>query len=349
MIRYVIYRLFLIVPTVLIIVIVNFAIAQAVPGGPVEQAIARFSGAAGGAVPGGTSTAQAAPSGMDPKLLNELRVRYGYDKPPIGRLKLMLVSYAHLDFGQSFYLGEPVTQLIHERLPVSLSLGLWTTVLSYLLAIPVGIHKAMRQGSRFDLWTSTGIGVAYAMPTFLFAILLMMAFSGGFGINLFPIRGLVSDNFGQLSAWGKVRDYAWHMAMPVASLTIGAFAMAAIVTKNAFLGEISKQYVVTARSKGMTEGRILYRHVFRNAALLLLTTIPQTFIAVFLGGSLLIETLFSLDGFGRLSYEAALSRDYPVVFGSLFVFSVAGMLIKLLGDVAYMIVDPRIDLAARAE
>jgi len=354
MIFYLARRLCLIVPTVLFILLMNFVIVQTVPGGPVEQAVARLSGvgAAGGVIgasdTGGAQGGTYATSGVDPQLMQEIRKRYGFDKTPLERLELLITSYARFDFGDSFYQGAKVIDLIRARLPVSLSLALWTTLLTYLIAIPLGIRKAMRQGSLFDAWTSTGIAVAYAVPTFLFAVLLITLFAGGFGLSWFPLRGLVSEHFDRMTLLQKLRDYAWHLVLPVASLTLGMFATATIVTKNAFLNEISRQYVVTARAKGMTEQRILYRHVFRNASLLLITTIPQTFLHTFLGGALLIEVLFSLDGIGRMSYEAALSRDYPVVFGALFIFSLAGMLIKLFGDVMYMVVDPRIDLSEKA-
>lgn len=361
MIAYILRRLCLIVPTLLAILIVNFIIVQTVPGGPVDQAVARLNGIGGGngvfgssgEADGGKGSSAAvndgaySSNGVAPALMAEIRKRYGFDKPPLARLVSMIGSYARFDFGNSFYLGERVIDLIREKLPVSLSLGLWSTLLTYLIAVPLGIRKALRHGSRFDVWTSTGVVVAYAVPTFLFAVMLITLFAGGLGINVFPLRGLVSDNFAQMTPFHKVLDYFWHLALPVLSLSVGTLATTAIMTKNAFLDEISRQYVVTARAKGMTERRILYRHVFRNAILLLVSGIPQVFTSVFLGGALLIEVLFSLDGFGRMSYEAAMSRDYPVVFGSLYIFTLAGMVIKLLGDLLYMLVDPRIDLSAR--
>lgn len=356
MIVYILRRLCLIVPTLLAILIVNFIIVQSVPGGPVEQAVARLNGIGGGNgvfassgdASGGKAGGIATSNGVDPALMGEIRQRYGFDKPPLARLMSMIGAYAHFNFGKSFYLGESVIDLIRQKLPVSLSLGLWSTLLTYLIAVPLGIRKALRHGSRFDVWTSTGIVVAYAVPTFLFAVILITLFAGGLGINVFPLRGLVSDNFAQMTPLQKVMDYFWHLALPVLSLSLGTLASTAIMTKNAFLNEIARQYVVTARAKGLTERRILYRHVFRNAILLLVSGIPQTFASVFLGGALLIEVLFSLDGFGRMSYEAAMSRDYPVVFGSLYIFTLAGMLIKLLGDLLYMLIDPRIDLSAKA-
>lgn len=354
MIAYVVRRLLLMIPTLFLIMVVNFAIVQIIPGGPVEAAIARLNGSSGGGSGVLGSSADVAASGnsgngnINPELLQEIRARYGFDKPPLQRFVQMVVAYSHLDFGNSYYLGQPVVSVIREKLPVSLSLGIWTTLLTYLIAVPLGMIKAMRPGSRFDSWSSTAVVVAYAVPTFLVSVILLTVFSGQFGLSLFPLRGLVSDNFATLDTWNKLLDYAWHMVLPVISLTLSACATATILTRNAFLGELAKQYVTTARAKGMPERRVLFRHVFRNAALLLVTTVPQTFIAVFLGGSLLIEVLFSLDGFGRMSYEAVLSRDYPLVFGSLFVFTVAGMLIKLATDLVYMLVDPRIDMSSRS-
>jgi microcin C transport system permease protein len=259
----------------------------------------------------------------------------------------MLKNYAQLDFGNSFFRGASVTDLILQKMPVSISLGLWATLLTYLVSIPLGIRKAVRHGSQFDIWSSTAIIIGYAMPAFLFAMLLVVVFAGGTSLNWFPVRGLVSENFEQMSLTGKIADYFWHLVLPVASLVIGGFATLTILTKNSFLNEITRQYVVTARAKGLTERRVLYGHVFRNAMLLVVAGIPQAFISVFFAGSLLIEVIFSLDGLGRMSYEAAVSRDYPVVFGSLFIFTLFGLLIKLVGDICYTLVDPRIDFSAR--
>jgi microcin C transport system permease protein len=250
-----------------------------------------------------------------------------------------------LDFGQSFFRGASVTELIVQKLPVTVSLGFWATLITYLVSIPLGIRKAVRHGSQFDVWSSTAIIIGYAMPAFLFAMLLIVLFCGGTGVNWFPVRGLVSDNFEQLSLTAKVADYFWHLVLPVSSLVIGGFAALTILTKNAFLNEITRQYVVTARAKGVSEQRVLYGHVLRNAMLLVVAGLPQAFISVFFAGSLLIEVIFSLDGLGRLSYEAAVARDYPVVFGTLFIFTLAGLLIRLLGDLCYTLVDPRIDFA----
>ncbi|HEX4549696.1 microcin C ABC transporter permease YejB [Pseudomonas sp.] len=345
-------RLLLIVPTLLAILLVNFVIVQAAPGGPVEQAIARLQGIGVGAAVGGghvetISGESRATRGLDPKLVADIERQYGFDKPAGERLWLMLKSYAQLDFGQSFFRGASVTELIWQKLPVTLSLGLWATLITYLVSIPLGIRKAVHNGSAFDVWSSVAIIIGYAMPGFLFALLLIIVFAGGSALDWFPVRGLVSDNFAELSPWGKVADYFWHLVLPVTALVIGGFATLTILTKNSFLNEISRLYVVTARAKGLSQRQVLYGHVFRNAMLLVVAGLPQALVTVFFGGSLLIEVIFSLDGLGRLSYEAAVSRDYPVVFGSLFIFTLFGLLIKLLGDLCYTLVDPRIDFTAR--
>ncbi|SFB30615.1 MULTISPECIES: microcin C ABC transporter permease YejB [unclassified Pseudomonas] len=351
MFAYIVRRLLLIIPTLVIILLVNFVIVQAAPGGPVEQAIAHLQGIGGGGVGGssgeGISSGSRASRGLDPKLIADIEKQYGFDKPAPERLWLMLKSYAQLDFGNSFFRGKTVIELILEKMPVTISLGLWATLITYLVSIPLGIRKAVRHGSSFDVWSSTAIVVGYAMPAFLFAMFLIVVFAGGTSLNWFPVRGLVSENFEELSTVGKVADYFWHLVLPVTSLVIGGFATLTILTKNSFLNEITRQYVVTARAKGLSERRVLYGHVFRNAMLLVISGIPQAFIAVFFAGSLLIEVIFSLDGLGRMSYEAAVSRDYPVVFGSLFIFTLFGLLIKLIGDLCYTLVDPRIDFAAR--
>jgi microcin C transport system permease protein len=351
MFAYIVRRLLLIVPTLVIILLVNFVIVQAAPGGPVEQAIAHLQGIGGGAIGGsageGLSSGSRASRGLDPKLIKDIEKQYGFDKPAPERLWLMLKSYAQLDFGNSFFRGATVTDLILEKMPVTISLGLWATLITYLVSIPLGIRKAVRHGSSFDVWSSTAIVIGYAMPAFLFAMFLIVVFAGGTSLNWFPVRGLVSENFDELSTVGKIADYFWHLVLPVTALVIGGFATLTILTKNSFLNEITRQYVVTARAKGLSERRVLYGHVFRNAMLLVISGIPQAFISVFFAGSLLIEVIFSLDGLGRMSYEAAVSRDYPVVFGSLFIFTLFGLLIKLIGDLCYTLVDPRIDFAAR--
>lgn len=352
MFAYIVRRLLLIIPTLVIILLVNFVIVQAAPGGPVEQAIAHLQGIGGSGGVGGSSGegiggGSRASRGLDPKLIADIEKQYGFDKPAPERLWLMLKSYAQLDFGNSFFRGKTVIDLILEKMPVTISLGLWATLITYLVSIPLGIRKAVRHGSSFDVWSSTAIVIGYAMPAFLFAMFLIVVFAGGTSLNWFPVRGLVSENFEDLSTVGKIADYFWHLVLPVTSLVIGGFATLTILTKNSFLNEITRQYVVTARAKGLSERRVLYGHVFRNAMLLVISGIPQAFIAVFFAGSLLIEVIFSLDGLGRMSYEAAVSRDYPVVFGSLFIFTLFGLLIKLIGDLCYTLVDPRIDFAAR--
>ncbi|WP_406822048.1 microcin C ABC transporter permease YejB [Pseudomonas sp. KnCO4] len=351
MTSYILRRLLLIIPTLLAILLVNFAIVQAAPGGPVEQAVARLQGLGAGApaaraeVVHGESRAS---RGLDPKLIEEIKRQYGFDKSAPERLWLMLGQYARLDFGNSFFRGAKVTQLILDKLPVTLSLGLWATLITYLVSIPLGIRKAVRHGSRFDAWSSALIVVGYALPSFLFALLLIVLFAGGTSLNWFPVRGLVSDNFDELSLLGQVADYFWHLVLPVGALVIGGFATLTLLTKNAFLDEIARQYVVTARAKGLSERRVLYGHVLRNAMLLVVAGLPQALITVFFAGSLLIEVIFSLDGLGRMSYDAALSRDYPVVFGTLFIFTLAGLLIRLIGDLSYTLLDPRIDFDTRA-
>ena len=351
MTAYILRRLLLIIPTLLAILLVNFAIVQAAPGGPVEQAVARLQGIGGGA-PGARTEVMHGESratrGLDPKLIEEIKRQYGFDKSAPERLWLMLGQYARLDFGQSFFRGAKVTDLILDKLPVTLSLGFWATLITYLVSIPLGIRKAVRHGSRFDAWSSALIVIGYALPSFLFALLLIVLFAGGTSLNWFPVRGLVSDDFEQLSLLGKVADYFWHLVLPVGALVIGGFATLTLLTKNAFLDEISRQYVVTARAKGLSERRVLYGHVLRNAMLLVLAGLPQALITVFFAGSLLIEVIFSLDGLGRMSYEAAVSRDYPVVFGTLFIFTLAGLLIRLIGDLSYTLLDPRIDFDARS-
>ncbi|MNG73561.1 Inner membrane ABC transporter permease protein YejB [compost metagenome] len=351
MTAYILRRLLLIIPTLLAILLVNFAIVQAAPGGPVEQAVARLQGLGGGAPGARTEVVHGesrATRGLDPKLIEEIKRQYGFDKSAPERLWLMLGQYARLDFGNSFFRGAKVTDLILDKLPVTLSLGFWATLITYLVSIPLGIRKAVRHGSRFDAWSSALIVVGYALPSFLFALLLIVLFAGGTSLSWFPVRGLVSDNFDELSLLGKVADYFWHLVLPVAALVIGGFATLTLLTKNAFLDEVSRQYVVTARAKGLSERRVLYGHVLRNAMLLVVAGLPQALITVFFAGSLLIEVIFSLDGLGRMSYEAAVSRDYPVVFGTLFIFTLAGLLIRLLGDLSYTLLDPRIDFDTRA-
>lgn len=353
MLVYSLRRLLLIIPTLVCILLVNFAIVQAAPGGPVEQAIARLQGLDGGQDPGavsvdtiGTSNASSAIRGLDPRLIADIERQYGFDKPPLERLWLMITQYAHLDFGNSFFRGIKVTDMIAEKMPVTISLGLWALLITYGISIPLGIRKAVSHGSAFDVWTSTAIIIGYALPGFLFALLLILIFGGGSGLNWFPIRGLVSENFDSLSAIGKALDYIKHLVLPVTALVVGGFATLTLLTKNSFLDEMARQYVITARAKGASDHQVLYGHVLRNAMLMVVAGLPGAMAHVFFGGSLLIEVLFSLDGLGRMSYEAAVSRDYPVVFGSLFIFTLGGLVIKLLGDLCYQWVDPRIDFAS---
>jgi microcin C transport system permease protein len=284
---------------------------------------------------------------LDPAFIEELEKQFGFDKPAHERFLIMIGDYAQFDFGNSFYRDVPVSQLIAEKLPVSISLGLWTTLITYLISIPLGIAKARRSGSSFDIWTSGVIIVGYAIPGFLFAVLLIIVFAGGSYFDLFPLRGLTSDNFDSLSTGGKIIDYIWHISLPVLAMTIGAFATTTLLTKNSFLDEISKQYVTTARAKGLSEGKVLYRHVFRNAMLIVVAGFPGAFVGAFFTGSLLIETIFSLDGLGLLSYESIINRDYPVVFANLYIFGLVGLIITLLSDLTYVLMDPRIDFESR--
>ncbi len=357
MAAYILRRLLLIIPTLFGIVIINFVIIQAAPGGPVEQAIANIEGFKGASsrIGGGSSGEAASGStsryrggqGLDPALVKEIEHMYGFDKPAPERLWIMIKNYAHLDFGSSFFRDAKVIDLIAEKMPVSISLGLWSTLIMYLVSIPLGIAKATRHGSAFDVWTSSAIIIGYAIPAFLFAILLIVVFAGGSYWDWFPLRGLTSDNFAQLSWAGKIADYFWHLALPITALVIGNFATMTLLTKNSFLDEIGKQYVITAKAKGLSNRRVLYGHVFRNAMLLVIAGFPSAFISVFFTGSLLVEVIFSLDGLGLMSFESAMSRDYPVVFGSLFIFTLIGLLVKLLGDLTYSLVDPRIDFDSR--
>ncbi|MGB2270676.1 MAG: microcin C ABC transporter permease YejB, partial [Candidatus Micropelagos thuwalensis] len=283
----------------------------------------------------------------DPAFIEELEKQFGFDKPAHERFLIMIGDYAQFDFGNSFYRDVPVAQLIAEKLPVSISLGLWTTLITYLISIPLGIAKARRSGSSFDIWTSGVIIVGYAIPGFLFAVLLIILFAGGSYFDWFPLRGLTSDNFDSLSTGGKILDYLWHISLPVLAMTIGAFATTTLLTKNSFLDEISKQYVTTARAKGLSEGKVLYHHVFRNAMLIVVAGFPGAFVGAFFTGSLLIETIFSLDGLGLLSYESIINRDYPVVFANLYIFGLVGLIITLLSDLTYVLMDPRIDFESR--
>ena len=359
MIRYVGKRLLLIVPTLFGIITINFFIVQLAPGGPVDQMLAQMSGEAIGATVriAGAATAPGAADtmstqfpgaeGVDPELIAALEAQFGFDRPLHERYLRLLVDYLRFDLGDSYYQNRSVVGLVFERFPVSISLGLWSMLLTYLIAIPLGVAKAVRDGSRFDVWTSAAIFVGYATPGFLFAVFLIVLLAGGTYFDLFPLKGLVSENFDELSWPAKIGDYFWHLALPVLSLTVGGFATLTMLTKNSFLEEISKQFVLTARSKGLDDGRVLYGHVFRNAMLIVVAGFPAALIGVLFTGALLIEVIFSLEGLGLLGFEAALARDFPVMFGTLYMFTLVGLLLHLVGDIAYTLVDPRIDFETR--
>lgn len=366
MAAYILRRILLMVPTLFGIMLVAFAVIQFAPGGPVERvlaqlsgtdvsATARFGGGAGGEtgagqspsqVPGGEDRYRGA-QGLDPEFIKRLEQQFGFDKPAHERFFIMMTSYLTFDFGESYFRDTPVLELIKEKLPVSVSLGLWLTLIAYGVSVPLGISKAVRDGSRFDVWTSGVIIVGYAIPSFLFAILLVVMFAGGSFFNWFPLRGLVSDNFDQLAWWQQILDYAWHLVLPLTALGVSSFATMTLLTKNSFLDEIKKQYVVTARAKGLPERRVLYGHVFRNAMLIVIAGFPGAFLGAFFAGALLIESIFSLDGLGLLGYEAAINRDYPVVFATLYIFSLLGLVTNLVTDLVYTWIDPRIDFEAR--
>ena len=355
---YIVRRLLLIIPTLIGVMIINFTLTQFVPGGPVEQAIAQARGQ-GDVLASITGSAVETESnintgyeyvgarGLPPEFIESLKIQFGFDKPPLERFLTMMWAYMRFDFGESFFRETRVLDLVWERLPVSLTLGLWSTIIAYIISIPLGVAKAVRDGSSFDTWTSAIIIVGYAIPGFLFAILMLVLFAGGSYWQIFPLRGLTSPNFEELTVIGKVLDYFWHIALPVLVQSIGGFATLTLLTKNSFLDEIKKQYVITARAKGLTERRVLYGHIFRNAMLIVIAGFPALFIGVFFGGSVIIETLFSLDGLGRLGYEAALQRDYPVIFGTLFFFGLVGLFVGILSDLMYVFIDPRIDFEVR--
>jgi len=366
MLEYILKRLLLIIPTLFGILTVNFIIIQAAPGGPVEKAIAQIKGndvsltqrftSSGGEQKqseqksfqvNNSDSKYRGSQGIDPDLIKELEKEYGFDKPPLERFLLMVKNFLVFDFGESFYKDKKVVDLIKEKLPVSISLGLWTTLIIYLISIPLGIKKAIKDGSDFDLYTSSLIIIGYAIPGFLFAIFLIVMFAGGSYFDVFPLRGLVSDNWDELTTTNKILDYFWHITLPVIAMVIGGFASLTMLTKNAFLDEINKQYVITARSKGLTQKQVLYGHVFRNAMLIVISGFPAAFISILFTSSLLIEVIFSLDGLGLLGFEAALGRDYPVVFASLYVFTLIGLIMKLVSDLTYMFIDPRIDFETR--
>ncbi|WP_425038888.1 microcin C ABC transporter permease YejB [Primorskyibacter sp. S187A] len=353
---YILRRLLLVIPTLIGIMVINFTLVQFVPGGPIEQILAQIEGegdvfegiaGGGGEVEAASDSDYAGARGLPPEFIAELEREFGFDKPPLERFLNMMWNYMTLDFGESYFRSISVIDLVIEKMPVSISLGLWSTLIAYLVSIPLGIRKAVRDGSSFDTWTSGLIIVAYAIPGFLFAILLLVLFAGGSYVQIFPLRGLTSDNWEDLSMLGKVADYFWHITLPVLASTISAFATLTLLTKNSFLDEIKKQYVMTARAKGLSESRVLYGHIFRNAMLIVIAGFPAVFIGVFFSGSLIIETIFSLDGLGRLGFEAAVARDYPVIFGTLFIFGLIGLVVGILSDLMYVFVDPRIDFERR--
>jgi len=364
---YIARRILLMFPTLLGILLVAFVVVQFAPGGPVQRVIAQLSGADTGAMSrisgssGGDFGARGQPGaaadtvnskyrgaqGLDPDFIKSLEKQFGFDKPAPERFALMLWNYARFDFGKSYFRDISVVQLVKEKLPVSMSLGIWMTLITYLISIPLGIRKAVKDGSPFDTWTSAVIIVGFAIPGFLFAILLIILFAGGSFFNIFPLRGLTSDGWAQFPWYWKIIDYFWHLTLPLISMSLSAFATMTLLTKNSFLDEIRKQYVMTARAKGCSEGQVLYGHIFRNAMLIVIAGFPGAFIHAFFSGALLIETIFSLDGLGLLSFESVLNRDYPVVFGTLYIFSLLGLVVNLITDITYMWVDPRIDFEAR--
>jgi microcin C transport system permease protein len=356
---YILRRLLLIIPTLLGVLLLNFIVIQAAPGGPVDRMVSQLSGVdAGGTGSRFAGTTQdivqtdgggeyRGSRGLPPELIERIEKLYGFDRPAHERFWLMLKNFAQFDLGESYYKDKDVGELIVERLPVSISLGLWSTLIAYLVSIPLGIRKAVKHGTPFDVWTSSAIIVGYAIPSFLFAILLIVLFAGGSYLDWFPLRGLTSDDFDRMNLFQQVMDYIWHITLPTIAIVIGNFATLTMLTKNSFLDEISKQYVMTARSKGLTEKRVLYGHVFRNAMLIVIAGMPAAFISLFFTGVLLIEYIFSLDGLGLLGFEAVIERDYPVVFGTLFVFTLLGLVLKLISDLTYVLVDPRIDFERR--
>ncbi len=370
MTTYFIKRFLLIIPTLFGIMLLNFLIVQAAPGGPIEQivaklhgtdvaATARFGGSGAGetAAPGGqamklnddggASARYPGAQGVDPELIKELEHQFGFDMPLHKRFLMMIGNYLRFDFGKSYFRDESVFNLVVSKMPVSISLGLWTTLIVYLISIPLGIRKAVKDGTAFDVWSSAVIIAGYAIPSFLFAVLLIVVFAGGRYLDWFPLRGLTSDNWGDMDWPHRILDYFWHIALPVTAMVIGGFASLTMLTKNSFLDEINKQYVLTARAKGLTETRVLYGHVFRNAMLIVIAGFPSAFISILFTGSLLIEVIFSLDGMGFLGFEAIINRDYPIMFGTLYFFTLIGLVMNILGDMAYVLTDPRIDFEKR--
>lgn len=366
MAHYLFKRLLLIIPTLLGIMLFSFIVIQFVPGGPVErmiaqlqghgvEATARFGGGGGGADMAVGATAQSTGSnsqyrgsqGLDPEFIKELEAMYGFDKPAYIRFFQMVANYARFDLGESYYRDVSVIDLVLEKMPVSISLGLWSTLIIYMISIPLGIKKAVKDGQKFDIWTSAAVFTGYAIPSFMFAILLIILFAGGRYFDLFPLRGLTSDGFEEMSFIQQALDYLWHMVLPVAAMVISGFASLTMLTKNSFLDEINKQYVLTARAKGLEQKDVLYGHIFRNAMLIVIAGFPSAFLSIFFTGSLLIEVIFSLDGLGLLGYESIINRDYPVVLGTLYIFALMGLITTIIRDIVYVMVDPRIDFEAR--
>lgn len=375
---YILRRLLLMIPTLFGIILINFMIVQAAPGGPVEQMIARVQGIGSDATArfgggggetsgnmnsqlneaqGGVSSAGSkyrGAQGLPPEFIEELEQQFGFDKPVHERFFLMVWNYLHFDFGDSYYRDVSVISLIFEKLPVSISLGLWSTLIIYLISIPLGIRKAVKDGGHFDIWTSAVIFIGYAIPSFLFAILLIILFAGGRYFDWFPLQGLLSDEFSGygfgacVASAACVKDYFWHLVLPILSMTIGGFAGLTMLTKNSFLDEINKQYVLTARAKGLAEKKVLYKHVFRNAMLIVIAGFPSAFMSIFFTGVFLIEYIFNLDGLGLLGFESTIGRDYPVMFGTLFIFTLIGLILKLISDLTYVLVDPRISFEGRS-
>ncbi len=356
---YILKRFLLMIPTLLGVMLLTFAIVQFVPGGPIEQIIselenpaesaAREAGASG-EIRGSSQTVNSkyrGASGLDPEFIKKLEIQFGFDKPPLERFLTMLGKYLRFDFGDSYFSGRPVVSLIKEKMPVSISLGLWLTLVSYFISIPLGIRKAVKDGSTFDIWTSAVIIVGYAVPNFIFAIILIVLFAGGSYWDWFPLRGLTSENFDTLSWFGKIKDYVWHLTLPLLALGISSFATMTLLTKNSFLDEIKKQYVVTARAKGLSERRVLYGHVFRNAMLLVIAGFPGAFLSAFFSGSLLIEQVFSLDGLGLMTFKAIEKRDYAIVFANLYIMTLLGLFVAIISDLIYTWIDPRIDFESR--
>ncbi len=344
MLVYILKRIFLMVPTLFGVMVVTFTVTQFVPGGPVEKLVAEMEGLGkgGGEVAWGASSIYRAGSGLNEKRLEKLKKLYGFDKPPLERFLSMMRNYLVFDFGSSYYYHKSVVDLVISKLPVSMSLGLWSFLIVYGVCVPLGIAKAVRHGTTFDMVSSTIILIGYAIPGFVLGIVLIVLFGGGSFWNIFPLRGIVSDNWSELAFAAQILDYLWHMVLPITASAVGSLAVMTMLTKNSFLEEIGKQYVLTARAKGLTEGKVLYKHIFRNAIIPIITGFPGYFLASFFTGSLLIETIFSLDGMGLLAYQAVLNRDYPVVLGTLYFFTILGLIARLLSDLSYVLVDPRI-------